>query len=429
MKSSNSQPRDRAILDFMLIYAQRYLASGGPTSRLEEMLIRIGNFYHRQAEIFATPTGVFVTLNDPTTEDDPKTALLRIKETGTDLGQLCKVERVLEDLLTSRISLYSAYETMNSTHLRAPVYLPLVTAGAALVAGMASSFQTYHRWTAAFISGLITVTIWFLLNYVFKRHVANSIFSDFLAAFLTLTFAACAHALFSPLSVEAYAIGGIVLLVPGLALTTAISELAEQNLVSGTAKFMQATLALLALGLAYLLFQQLSFSLALRSVLQPVVVAEKAHWASVVAALVNVCCFGIIFKAPPKALIWSSLTGAAGVACFHLLVGTRGAAAAPYLAAVMVGTVSLALGRLSRLPSQVYSVPGIVAMLPGMLALNSFRYFATGDQETGLEFTFQVAVTAVSIVFGLMTARIPFTVVVPRLAFIRKFRPAVWNRK
>jgi uncharacterized membrane protein YjjB (DUF3815 family) len=47
-------------------------------------------------------------------------------------------------------------------------------------------------------------------------------------------------------------------------------------------------------------------------------------------------------------------------------------------------------------------------MLPGMLALSSFRYFASGDQDTGLEFTFQVAVTAVSIVFGLMTARMPF---------------------
>ncbi|MGZ3705103.1 MAG: threonine/serine exporter family protein, partial [Bdellovibrionota bacterium] len=71
---------------------------------------------------------------------------------------------------------------------------------------------------------------------------------------------------------------------------------------------------------------------------------------------------------------------------------------------------SLAFGKVFRVPSQVFSVPGIVAMLPGMLALSSFRYFASGDQDTGLEFTFQVAVTAVSIVFGLISARIPFSI-------------------
>ena len=58
-----------------------------------------------------------------------------------------------------------------------------------------------------------------------------------------------------PAPFEAYSIGGLVVLVPGLALTTAIAELADQNLVSGTAKLMQAVLTLLALGLAYMLFQ------------------------------------------------------------------------------------------------------------------------------------------------------------------------------
>lgn len=409
MLNSNS-PRDRAILDFMLLYAKRFLASGGPTSRLEDTLIRIGNFYNRQAEIFATPTGVFVTLNDPTTEDDPKTALLRIRDTGTDLGQLCRIERVLEDLFDKRLSLYSAHETLKAKAMTATPYRPYVTAFFALIAGMASSFQTYQRWEAAIVSGIITMLIWALINQVLKRHVSNPIFSDFMGAFLTLALAACAHAFLAPLSVEAYAIGGIVLLVPGLALTTAISELAEQNLVSGTAKFMQALLALLALGLAYILFQQLSVSLALRNVLQPVIAASKFQVSSAIAVLVNICCFGVIFKVPPKALAWSTLTGAAGVACFHILAGTRGAAAAPYVAATAVGLVSLFFGRITRLPSQVYSVPGIVAMLPGMLALNSFRYFATGDSDTGLEFVFQVAVTAVSIVFGLITARIPFTI-------------------
>ena len=405
MKSS---PKDRAILDFMLLYAKLYLSSGGPTSRLEDSLIRIGALYGRLTEVFATPTGVFVTLNDPTNDDDPKTALLRIRDSGTDLGKLCLLERVFDGLMERQLDLKLAQAMLVSPEFSRSTYRSAFTALAAFLVGVACSFQAYQRLGAALASGLITVIIWFITNTVLKRQGSNPIFSDFAGAFLTLVLAACAHALLKPLAVEAYAIGGIVMLVPGLALTTAIAELAEQNLVSGTAKFMQATLALLALGLAYLLFQQLSFSTGLRSVLQPVALKSQTHWLSALAIVVNISCFGVIFRVPPGALIWSTFTGLAGLACFHNLIDTRAAAAAPYVAAVAVGIVSLGFGRLSRLPSQVFSVPGIVSLLPGMLALNSFRYFASGDSNSGIDFTFQVAVTAVSIVFGLMTARIPF---------------------
>jgi uncharacterized membrane protein YjjB (DUF3815 family) len=178
--------------------------------------------------------------------------------------------------------------------------------------------------------------------------------------------------------------------------------------VSGTAKFMQATLALLSLGLAYLLFQQIAVSLHLRDVLQPAHAKHTTDLLSALGVVLNIFCFGVIFKVPPRMLAWSTLTGLAGWLGMHLVTRTGAAAAAPYLGAVMVGVASLAFGKVFRLPSQVFSVPGVVAMLPGMLALSSFRYFASGDQDTGLGFTFQVAVTAVSIVFGLLTARVPF---------------------
>ncbi len=405
MKSS---PSDREILNFMIAFARLYLNSGGPTSRLEDNLIRIGAHYRRETEVYATPTGIFITLNDPATEDDPTTSLARIRETGTNLGQLCFLENVLVDLQCGAVSLPEATGALRGSLGHLNRYSRPVSAIAALLYGFAASFMNYQRPGVAVVSGLITAITWYFATFLFKPRVANPIFTDFMSAFLTLVLAALAHAFVSPLSVEAYAIGGILLLVPGLALTTAIAELAEQNLVSGTAKFMQATLALLALGLAYLLFQQIAFSLHLRSVLQPVAPKVTTLWISALGVILNISCFGVIFKVPPKMLLWSTFTGLAGWATLLAVLETGAAAAAPYLAAVMVGVVSLAFGKVFRLPSQVFSVPGIVAMLPGMLALTGFRYFATGDQDSGLAFTFQVAITAVSIVFGLMSARVPF---------------------
>ncbi len=407
---SSLKARDSDLLDFMLLYGKIYLACGGPTTRLEDSLVRLGSMHGKAAEVFATPTGIFISLHDMKREVEPKTALLRLRDAGTNLGRLCQVELLFSDLLEGKLGLLTALEVLRNQALARDAYPPWQTAIAAFLAGSAISFSAYQRPTAAFISGIITALIWLLTHLVFKRQLANPLFSDFLGAFLTLTLAGLAHGLLDPVAVEAYALGGIVLFVPGLALTTAISELAEQNLVSGTAKFMQAALALLALGLAYLLFQQLSFSWELRGVMQPVAFKSQFELVSVLAILVNITCFGVIFKVPPKALVWSTLTGLAGWMCLQALTGTRAEAAGPYLASVVVGMVSLGFGRLFRLPSQVYSVPGIIGMLPGLLALSSFRYFATGDENSGIAFSFKVAVTAVSIVFGLMTARIPFVV-------------------
>lgn len=406
MKSSLKPPKGSELLDFMLLYAKQYLASGGPTSRLEDSLARVGEMHGRQTEVFATPTGIFVTIQEP--GHLPHTAVTRIRDAGTDLGRLVKLEHVFTDISERRISVHTALGTLKNKILTRALYQPWQSALAAFSAGFAISFDAYQRLDGAIGSGLITCLIWLLSTFFLRRHLGNPVFTDFVSAFCTLTLAAILHGFVAPVSIEAYALGGIVLLVPGLALTTSISELAEQNLVSGTAKFMQATLALLALGLAYFLFQQLSFSLNLRATLQPVMPKTRVEILSIFAILVNVACFSVIFKVPPRALLWSSLTGLSGWLTLWALTTSRAAAGGPFLASVMVGTVSLAFGRIFRQPSQLYSVPGIVAMLPGMMALTSFRYFASGDQDSGVSFIFKVAVTAVSIVFGLMTARIPF---------------------
>lgn len=410
MPNSHKPPKEQELLDFMLLYAKLYLASGGPTSRLEDSLSKVGAKFGKHAEVFATPTGIFVTTQDLAHQSDPRTALMRLKETGTNLAQLSKLEQVLTDVLDTRLTVHAGLETLKNPIITRSVYSSWQTALAAFLTGFVICFDSYQRLDNALVSGLITVLVWVFTTLGLKRAIGNPIFTDFAGAFLTLVLAAVAHGLVAPASIEAYAVGGIVLLVPGLALTTAIAELADQNLVSGTARFMQAVLALLALGLAYVLFQQLALSLGIKAALLPATAKAKVAWISALAIFVNVSCFGVILKTPPKSLVFSTMAGLAGWGVMIMAQQGAVAAAAPFLGSLTVGLVSLTFGKAFRQPSQLYSVPGIVAMLPGMLALSGFRYFASGDQETGLEFTFNVAVTAVSIVFGLMSARVPFII-------------------
>jgi len=404
-KSTTPQPLNHAIvLSFMIEYGRAYLSTGGPTSRLEENLSILGRKLGYPTEVFATPTGIFVGCVD--TNGENRTAMARIKDGGINLGKLCWLESIFEDVVSKKLSIDKANRILNGKTIHRSPYKLWHFVLASFLSGFALSYPAFRVFPAALASGAISTATWWIVGPGLSGKVASAIFRDFIGCTVTLGLAAFCQ-LMMPAPFEAYAIGGLIVLVPGLALTTAIAELADQNLVSGTAKLMQAILTLLALGLAYMLFHNLSESLHL---LPDATMTNKPMGvsASALGVALSVACFGILFKVPPKSLIWSSLTGLLGWSILRQFNSTQYMAAASYLASLSVGMLSMWLGSTFKVPSQVYSVPGIIAMLPGMLALTSFRSFAMGEQSSGLELAFKVALTAGSIVFGLFTARIPF---------------------
>jgi uncharacterized membrane protein YjjP (DUF1212 family) len=410
-------PSPAELLKFLTSYARRYLAAGGPTSRLEESLENFGRKQAFQTEVFATPTGVFFTCQQG--QDAPTTSLARIRETGINLSELCKLERTLDDVISTKISLHTAQSIIDQGHTQTSPYSFAHFSFAAFIAGFVLSFDAYQSMRAAWVSGFITFVTWMVTSPGLRSYFPTSMFRDFLGAFLALAMAAIVN-YFYPISIEAYSIGSLVLLVPGLILTTAISELAEHNLVSGTAKLMQGLLVLLALGLAYVLLHEASHALQIEGVLEGSKQKPRIFAISFLSVLTSVYCFGIIFHVPVRSLVWASLTGLAAWLALKGIQSTPLIVAAPFFASVTVGLISLSFGRAFRVPSQTFSVPGIMALLPGMLALSSFRYFALGLEETGMALGFKVAVTATSIVLGLLTARIPFIL-------WRNYREKAWT--
>lgn len=395
----------------MAEYSRAYIASGGPTSRLEDALAALGRRMGYVSEVFATPTGAFVSVSDP--GKPHQTLICRIKEGGINLERLCWLEGILNDLEAGKLSLHNAQRILGSHHLNRPTYGDALTLAAAFAAGFSLSYPAFGRGAPALASGLIGATTWWVTNPGLSKRISSSIFRDFIGCVVTLVLSAFFQLIFSqafgrPAPFEAFSIGGIIILVPGLALTTAIAELADQNLISGTSKFMQAMLTLLALGLAYLLFSDLSTSLGLTDT---AISARKIPVNPIVAAgflAISMMCFGVILKVPRKALAWAALTGILGWSTLGLLNASKYIATAPFLASLCVGLVAMTFGKRYRVPSQVFSVPGILALLPGMLALTSIQSFALGRESSGLELAFRVALTAGSITFGLFTARIPF---------------------
>ncbi len=387
---------------------RRYLSSSGPSSRLEEKLTRAGARYGFKTEVFATPTGVFVSCVNP--EGDKILTLLdRIKESTINLSELARMEAVLDGLASGQMNLIDTWNELETKKPFAAEYpIAVVLIGAFFVGGLAS-FTRYGDWKSFLFSGLLTIMAYFITGPLVNFFKMSGIFCDFLGSLIALSVAGVLAQVFD-LPAEALAIGAIVLIVPGLTLTTAISELADHNFASGTVKLMKGILTLLAMATAYLLVNDLSniyMPMASSNMGTHILKNVSSEWIQVACNAGLILSFGIIFHIPKSAIPWATLAGMLGWIVLKTFQGPQVLILASYFASTVVGVVSLLLSRWFHLPSQIYSVPGILSLLPGMLALSSVTGFGVVQGRTGSEMAFHVAVTATSIVFGLFTARLP----------------------
>jgi uncharacterized membrane protein YjjP (DUF1212 family) len=397
-----------SLVNFGVEAGERYLAAGGPTSRIEELLDQAGEVHKIHVETFATPTGIFISAVGPA-DKQPVTLIGRIRNSSTDLSELIRIEKIIESFVQNKISITDATEQIN--HPRLPhhqVWNQIVTYLSLFVLGAAASYVNYGSSLSALVSGLLCLAVGFLSGPLRQQMGWSGIFTDFLGSFFALVIAGIISVKINR-PADSFAIGTLILLVPGLSLTNAITELAEQNFVSGTAKMMKSILILLAIGTAFLLVSDLS------QLLLPGVDfnrwglnKEQSFMTQLICQTLIIISFTGVFRSPYRYIPVTLIPGLLSWYVFHKLNYADFLVLSSFVPALTVGIISLILSRWLKVPSQIFSVPGILSLVPGMLALSSF-YAATDPSGTGGGTVFfQVTIIASSIVFGLLTARIPF---------------------
>jgi uncharacterized membrane protein YjjB (DUF3815 family) len=117
--------------------------------------------------------------------------------------------------------------------------------------------------------------------------------------------------------------------------------------------------------------------------------------------------FAILFNVPRRALPVCGLIGAAG----HLIrfvLRQHGVSneLATFCGALLVGLVGYWQARRTHVPRLIFTVTGIISMVPGIPAYEVIFYFNKGDILDGLRSAVQAGLIASAIAAGLSTARI-----------------------
>ncbi len=398
--------------DFLLNAGTLYLEMGGPTSRLESKLIQVASSHGFKLEVFATPSAVFVSLVGHDNKELTASGLRRTCERSINLYALREVDAIIDRVESDKMSFAGGMNALDELLSQKPIYTSSVMLAACLLMGTSGSLLQGGLLIPALLSGVLTAFMSLVIKPFFKKRGFTGVFYVFGSVFVISVMSLLFEVLLGfPASL--IWIGPLLMLVPGLSITTAVSELADHNFVSGMVKLTKSILVLLAMATPIFLAHDLFAFFASNTEafsnfkFSPAKISEVPFWFQMLMSLTLILTFGLLFQVPRRDLFWSSICGLSGWLVFFPNKEGAFVLLACFVAAVVVGFLSLLFGRWLKVPSQIYSVPGIIAMVPGMLALSSFNYDApNGFSDQSL--LYKVALLAGALVFGLFTSRIFF---------------------
>lgn len=130
-------------------------------------------------------------------------------------------------------------------------------------------------------------------------------------------------------------------------------------------------------------------------------------YAQLVTSFIATGSFGIIFNAPKNTLIKCGLVGMGGWMIYYFLQGYTGdAVLATLTATIFIAVISQELAKFYKTPVIIFSVAGIIPLVPGGLAYDAMRHFVTNDYNAALGLAAKVLMLAGSIAFGLVFAEV-----------------------
>jgi uncharacterized membrane protein YjjP (DUF1212 family) len=372
---------------------------GYSASRLEGILgataDRLGLYGHR---FFSMPTQIMAAFGP---ESRQYTHLLRVEPGEVNLAKLAALEQVSLDVAHGRVS-----PREGMAHIQrivaapSPYSPPLVTLAFGVLSGAVCQFLG-GGWHEIIVATALGIGLGLFALYA-EHHARISRVFESLAAFLLSATAIGLARFVGPISVFVATLSGLIVLMPGLLLTTAITELATRHLASGTIRLSSAFMTLLGI----------VFGVALGTKLGVAVFgAPIGHaaemlpgWVAIVAVPLASASSAVILRADPRDAPWIVAAGVLGVVAGRVGATHLGLELGMFVAAFGVALASSAYERWRQRPAPVVLVPGILLLVPGSIGYRSMSALMERDTVSGIDTAFTMILTAVSLVAGLLIA-------------------------
>jgi len=387
-------------MEFVLRIGAALHQFGVPAHRLEPLLHQVSDGLGLRGTFFVEPTSLQASFQ---TEAGPESRFARVQLGGDDLEKLARLDGLALRIGNSPITLQEAEAELDGilqAERRYPLALELGAFGVASATAARFFGGGGLEIAVGFLAGMLTgcLASWS------QRHPETAPIFEGSAAFLIALLGTTAVALGLPVSADITVLAGLIILIPGLSLTLAVTELATRHLASGVARLAAAAVSFGAIAFGVVLAQRVATSLF--GPLAPVAAVPLPEWTMLVGLALAPWAFGVLLRAAPRDLVPIAI---ASVIAF---VGARIGAMAvgPELgafggAALLTATSNLA-ARWRHRPTTVTIVPGLLMLVPGSMGFRSLSSLLHHDWQHGMESAVQMLTVAMALVAGLLVANV-----------------------
>jgi uncharacterized membrane protein YjjP (DUF1212 family) len=405
--------------EFVLNLGRALHRYGTPAHRLEEGLLDCCQRLGLQAEVFTTPTAIIMSFGEP---GELKTRMLRVEGGELNMSKLARVDALADAVASRQITPSDGVRELAQI-LASPRQFGRVvsTLSHGVTAGSLAVFIGGSLADVT-IAAAIGLSLGVLAQYVQRSTDQARVFELVGAAFASLV-AGVASSVWYATTPSIITLAALLILLPGLSLTVAMTELATRNLISGTARLMSAVLVLLELVVGVAIGDRVAGAFVTVHQAIPAALPEWARWLALAMSAAGI---SVIVQAQPRAIGWIS------AACTIGYVGSRagatwlvgdlggahgtldaqlGSALGVLVGAFALGVLANIYARRFHRPAEVVSVPAVLLLVPGSMGFRGMASLLDHDTLSGVESVFAMFVAAIGIVAGLLIAN---AVVSPR---------------
>jgi len=395
-------PPDDPRLAFVMTLGRALHRYGVPAHRLEEALEQVSSRAGLQGQFFSTPTSIMAGFGGP---GDQRACLVREQPGDVDLAKLVELDALTDRLTRTDLAFSDALREVDAI-LAAPPRYPgpiVVICGALAAAGAARFFEGgWREIVVACGVGLVSS----LLAWALTRRTATARIHEAAAALVATALATLAADVLSPLSSYVVTLAALIVLIPGLALTLAMNELATNHLVSGTARLTGAAMTFLKIGLGVALGTRLGEILCHTPTPAAAAPLALPAWTILPALMISPLAIGVLFKARPQELGWIVATAWTAYAGARVGVALIGPGLGAFLGALAVGVAANSFARWLGRPSVVFLVPGLMLLVPGSVGYRSLAALLHSDIVSGVDAGFSAVLVGVTLAAGLLLANV-----------------------
>ena len=374
--------------------------AGITTDALEETLRGIALACGVELQVNALPTSLTLAVGPPF---EQRLIILRLEPGRVHLRKLALLEGVVDALRCGRrtagegLADVTAIDTavQPAPALRSVLAYALLSTGTALLLGGASG--------EVIVSALIGVAIGAIAAAGERSRRVDRVF-EIAAAFVATVIVGLWEHFVAPISLYVVLIAGVVQLLPGYSLTTALNELANRNLVSGTARLGGVLVTLLALGCGFALGAGLSGNAILNG---PTVSPEHlTPLSTALAPVLMACGIALNLHARLRDLGWIVVSCLVTAALARYLPALGITQATPFVTAFAIGLATNLAARYLRIPQAVVLIPALLVLVPGSISYESLLYVFQADTTDALSLAVRALLAAILIVAGFLTSQL-----------------------